>query len=158
MSIEANPELLARVTTEVRDGTLYIGRKSDRGNWRDDGELTVHISVPRLDGAKLSGSGHLKIDGLDGGNAEVGISGSGSLSAKGTLDKLSLDISGSGKAEIPDLVVKDALIKILGSGNVRINAKDTLEAKVSGSGDIRYMGSPRITSRVSGSGSIDRVN
>lgn len=159
LSIEASPELMARVTTEVRDGTLYIGRKNDSGsNWRDDGPLTVNIAVPRLDSAKISGSGSFKIDGFNGGNAEVGISGSGSLAANGTLDKLSLDISGSGKADIPDLMVKDALVKISGSGNVKINAKDTLEAKVSGSGDIRYMGSPRITSRVSGSGSIDHVN
>lgn len=158
LSIEASPELLARVTTEVRDGTLYVGRKSDYGNWRDDGPLVVNIAVPRLDGAKISGSGTLKIDGLNGGNADIGISGSGSLSAKGSLDKLDLDISGSGRADIPDLLVKDALVKISGSGNVKINAKDSLEAKVSGSGDIRYMGSPRITSRISGSGSIDRVN
>lgn len=160
VSIEASPELLARVTTEVRDGTLYVGRKSDRDNnsWRDDGPLVVHISVPRLDGAKMSGSGKLNIDGLNGGTTAVGISGSGNIVAKGALDKLDLDISGSGRAELTDLAVKNAAVKISGSGNVKINAKDTLEARISGSGDLRYMGSPRITSKVSGSGSINAVD
>ncbi len=159
LSIEASPELRARVTTEVRDGTLYIGRKNGDRTWGDDdGALTVHITVPVLTGAKLSGSGTFTIDGFNGGDAAVGISGSGSLTAKGTLDKLNLDISGSGRADIPDLMVKDALVRISGSGNVKINAKNSLEAKVSGSGDIRYLGSPRITSRVSGSGSIDRID
>lgn len=157
LSIEASPELLARVTTEVRDGTLYIGRKNSSG-FRDDGPLVVHVAMPRLDSAKVSGSGAIKIEGLAGGNTDVGISGSGNISAKGTLDKLNLSISGSGRADLPDLEVKDARINISGSGNVRINARDSLEAKISGSGDVRYFGSPRVASRVSGSGSIDRVN
>ena len=157
LSIEASPELLSRVTTEVRDGTLYVGRKNDEG-WHNDGSLTVHIALPRLDGVKVSGSGAIKIDGLNGGSTAVGISGSGNLSAKGTLDKLSLDISGSGRADLPDLAIKDAMVKISGSGNVKINAKGTLEANVSGSGDVRYFGNPRISSRVSGSGSIDHIN
>jgi hypothetical protein len=158
LSLEADADLLARVTTEVRDGTLYIGRKND-GGWRPRREdITVHISVPRLDAVKVSGSGEIKIDGLAGGKTEVGISGSGSLSARGTLDKLDLTISGSGKADIPDLAVEDAEVRISGSGNVKINARQSLDARISGSGDVRYIGSPRVTSRVSGSGSIDRVN
>ena len=125
---------------------------------RNRGELTVHISLPRLDGVKVSGSGAIKIDGLTGGKTEVGISGSGSLSARGSLDKLDLTISGSGKADIPDLTVEDAKISISGSGKVKINARQSLDAKISGSGDVRYLGTPKITTKISGSGSIDRAS
>ncbi len=158
VSLEADAELLERVTTEVRDGTLYIGRKNDGGFRPRREDLTVHVSVPRLDAVKVSGSGEIKINGLSGGKTEVGISGSGSLTARGTLDSLALDISGSGKADIPDLTVENAEVRISGSGNVKINARQSLDARISGSGDVRYMGSPRITSRVSGSGRIDRIN
>jgi beta-lactamase regulating signal transducer with metallopeptidase domain len=157
VSIEANAALLARVTTEVRDGTLYIGRRNDDGD-HDSGPLAVHISMPRLDGMKLSGSGAIALDGLNGGATTVGISGSGSLRAKGHLDKLALSISGSGNADLPDLTVEDATVKVSGSGNIKIKANKTLDAQISGSGDVRYYGTPQIESRVSGSGSIGKAN
>ncbi|MHB1204134.1 MAG: GIN domain-containing protein [Rhodospirillaceae bacterium] len=157
VSIEANADLLARVTTEVRDGTLYIGRRNDNDD-RVSGRLAVHISMPRLDAMKLSGSGAITLDGLTGGTTSVGISGSGNVHAKGHLDKLALTVSGSGNADLPDLTVEDASVKISGSGNIKVKATNTLEAQISGSGNVRYYGSPRVESRVSGSGSIDRVN
>jgi len=50
-------------------------------------------------------------------------------------------------------------VSISGSGDARVNATDTLEARVAGSGDVSYSGHPHdVSRRVSGSGSVEASN
>ena len=47
-------------------------------------------------------------------------------------------------------------VSIAGSGDVAVNASQTLSASIAGSGDLRYTGDPRVSTRVAGSGSVTR--
>ena len=43
---------------------------------------------------------------------------------------------------------------VTGSGNVSVNASQSLSARVTGSGNIRYKGNPRVDKQVTGSGHV----
>lgn len=145
------------VETEVRDGTLVIRGKDGLFGGRRNSHVIANVTVPSLKDVKFSGSGRLYMVGLKGGETSVRFSGSGTIEATGALDKLALKISGSGNADIPDLVVADADIKVSGSGNVTIQAHRNLDVNINGSGNVRYVGSPaNMDVSVSGSGSVRR--
>ena len=63
-------------------------------------------------------------------------------------------MSGSAECNAAALTAKRATVSVSGSGDVTVNASETLDAKVSGSGSVHYLGSPKLTKAVSGSGSI----
>ena len=85
------------------------------------------------------------------------ISGSGSLEADGSVDRVEAVISGSGSFAGRELATDDASAAVSGSGSIRVSVATSLEARVSGSGSATYYGNPvRVDSRVSGSGSIEQ--
>lgn len=153
--LEGDAETLARTKAEVSGGMLSIGRRDD--DFGRGGRLTAHITVPRLASAQVSGSGQLKVSGLNGGETAIALSGSGRIEADGKLDAVNLVISGSGLADMPKLVVTDANVVISGSGSALVDARGALNVKVSGSGVVRYIGAPKdINTSISGSGSVRR--
>ena len=74
----------ARVETEVRDGSLRIGRRREgQKRWeteRFDGPVTVYVTAPTLTAVSISGSGDLRVEGaVQAEDLLVSVSGSGSL-------------------------------------------------------------------------------
>jgi hypothetical protein len=50
-------------------------------------------------------------------------------------------------------------VSIAGSGDARVNATESIDARVAGSGDVTYSGHPHdVNRRVSGSGSIESAH
>ena len=155
LELEGDAETLRDVRSEVRDGTLIVG--DVRRSWHQSGEgrLTAHVIVTSLKSIRFSGAGHLQLAALNGGETAVKFSGSGTIDASGKLDRLALTISGSGRADLADLIVADAKIDISGSGNATLQPRRNLDVEISGSGQVRYIGDPaHITTSISGSGSV----
>jgi hypothetical protein len=175
VSVETDDNLLPLVKTEVRAGVLYLGFKED--------VRTVHVSqlefvitVPKLTGVKISGSGNLHTSGLvraetltleisgsggiyselDVGRLAVTISGSGGMTAEGKAAQISVKISGSGSVQAHDLVSGTAEVSVSGSGEAVINARRTISINVSGSGRVAYGGGAEATITKSGSGVVQR--
>lgn len=48
-------------------------------------------------------------------------------------------------------------LRISGSGDVTLWAKESLTVKIAGAGDVRYFGDPALTKSVAGAGSVRRV-
>jgi hypothetical protein len=86
----------------------------------------------------------------------VSIAGSGDFSASGSAPTQKYSISGSGDIRAIKLEGKDVTVKIAGSGDARVWAKDTLTASIAGSGDITYAGDAKISKSVAGSGSVSK--
>jgi hypothetical protein len=107
----------------------------------------------------VSGSGDINIDSLKStDNIEAVISGSGNITVrKGSSAQANVLVSGSGTVNMDGVVTNNVDANISGSGNVRINALQTLNARISGSGNLYYKGTPSITSNVSGSGKIIKL-
>ncbi len=155
--LEGDARVLSRFRTEVTDGMLRIRQRDGDGDFGHRSEVTAYITVPVLTLARVSGSGDLKVTGLDGGDTSLSISGSGSVEADGKLAQLQLSISGSGSAAMAGLVVDDANIAISGSGSAVVDVREDLNVRVSGSGNVRYLGQPKdINTSISGSGSVRR--
>jgi hypothetical protein len=153
LTITADDNLLPLLTSEVRDGRLHLGVKPNT-SIRPSKTIVYNVKVKSLDGVDLSGSGDIDLKDLDGKQLEVKVSGSGSLTAAGKVEKLGVRITGSGKSRTEGLACKSAAITISGSGNVVVAANEELDVKISGSGSVQYVGDPKVTKRISGSGSV----
>ncbi len=157
IQITADDNLIDDLTTEVKDGVLVIGTRPGKNLWfRVDTHAT--ISVPRLDGMHIEGSGDVTITGVGAEDFKAGIEGSGSMRVAGKATKLSLAIEGSGDADLSALECQDVSVSIDGSGDARVRCSGNLSASVSGSGDIDYIGSPHTSISISGSGEVRPVH
>jgi len=117
--------------------------------------VRVEIGCAALEGATLSGSGKLQIEGLAGERFEASLSGSGDFSARGRAEHASLSLTGSGELDCRELVAQEAQVSLSGSGDVRVHVRSRLSVSLSGAGDVRYSGEPaQVTRSVAGSGTI----
>ena len=133
--VHADSNLLGRVTTQVSSGSLVIENTPGTLNARSP--MFVAVSVPSLDALT------------------VRLSGSGTIHAAGTTARLDVAIDGSGTGTLSQLIARDAMASINGSGSIVLTATHSLDASISGSGSILYTGNPaQVTKSVSGSGTI----
>lgn len=143
------------VITRVQDGTLMVQRRDSSGTIELGGDdATVTVWTPRLDAARIDGSGDLSLPQLDGGRLQLRTNGSGDVDASGRLARLDAEVHGSGDLGLGDVVAQSAAISISGSGDADVHAVRSLDATVHGSGDVRYAGNPSLTRDVSGSGGV----
>ena len=152
--VHADDNLLARVTTQVRAGTLVVGT---RGSFTTSSPMSVEVRVPSLQALTLSGSGALTASNIQSSRASVRLSGSGAVRASGTVTRLDASVGGSGDAELGRLVARDVHAVLDGSGRIVTHVTNTLQASVPGSGTIVYSGNPaHVTTSITGSGTITR--
>ena len=64
-------------------------------------------------------------------------------------------MAGSGDIKAIELVSENAKVNVSGSGDIKVNCTEFIEARVAGSGDIEYKGNPKkVDTKVAGSGTI----
>ncbi len=175
--VSGDSKRLELMEIKVENNTLKIGSKPRSWSKGSFGTINVYITVRKLEGLTLSGSGLIKVNNTIQGtrlntaisgsgrieataavkDLNCSISGSGQLNVKGTTDNASFSVSGSGNVHARELKAAIANVQVSGSGNVQVYAEKTLNARVSGSGNIRYAGSPTVNSSKSGSGNIGPI-
>lgn len=178
IQVEGDENLLPYIETAVKDGQLEI-RSRKNVNLRSTKKITVYVSLTRMTGVHLSGSGDIigegkfenagttvfrvsgsgsiRIDLNKIGNAEIAVSGSGNVRLSGSAASVSARISGSGNADCSKLICDEARAQISGSGNIKLNANKSVDAQISGSGNVTYRGvAADIKKHVSGSGKVSR--
>ena len=151
LSVTIDDNLVEMVTTEVRDGMLVVDTD---GNFFNTGGMSVNVSVPSLDSAETTSSGDIQIIGLKGTAFTATVSGSGDLIASGEVDSIDASNGGSGTLNLSKLQARTAKATLTKSGDLQINAAESLEAKSSGSGDLKYSGTPTLDSKSTGHGKI----
>ena len=153
--LKGSDNLMPYFKTKVVGNHLYLSY--ERVNIKHD-DLEIFVTLPRLERLALSGSGKVDINGNfpDQDKLRVTISGSGDtyIADEVAYNKVSVDVSGSGKASLEKIQCTEADVDISGSGDVRLTVEDFLKARISGSGKVYYSGNPNIDSRVSGSGKV----
>jgi hypothetical protein len=170
-------DVLDRLKIEVVDGELRVGREKGSWSmgWSSDRQPTViTVTVPRLRGASVAGSGDMQVDNVnvpsfDGsvagsGNlaiaslradaASLDIAGSGDVSVAGETKSLDISIAGSGNLGGPNLRAERAKISIAGSGDVRAHVTGEADVSIVGSGDVTLAGNPRCRTSKMGSGDV----
>ena len=155
--LEGDRKYISEIETKVYGGELKI--KKDK--WFDSGnkKVIVRITMPELEGFSVSGSGKVTVnDPLRGEDLDIGISGSGKAFLKDVaLRQVECSISGSGSLNIAGSGTVGSLeINISGSGDYLGEATrvGTLEANISGSGSCNCYVTDMLRAAISGSGNI----
>lgn len=169
--------ILDRLEIELDGPTLSIGRKREGFSFSggDDDNVEITITMPRLNKVRLTGSGSIDADSIDGDAVEAVVTGSGDLKiAKLTGKRADISVSGSGDIEIgggtvaageysvtgsgdidaDGLVARTLEVSVTGSGNVEAQATGTADVGIMGSGDVTLSGGAKCSSRQMGSGSV----
>ena len=151
--VHADSNLLGRVTTEVRSGSLVIG--TTPGSLNAKTPMSVALSLPSLDALTLNGDGNITVTGINGRSLTVALPGSGTIRAAGTTARLEVTVGGEGTALLSRLIARDANAALTGDGTIVLTATHRLDANVSGTGTILYGGNPpHVATTVSGTGTI----
>ena len=151
--VHADTNLLSRVTTQVRSGSLVIG--ATPGPLNAKSPMFVDVNLPSLGAVALQGSGNITVTGISGRTLTAMVQGSGTIDASGTTTRLDVTISGSGTGLLDQLIARDVSASVSGSGSIMLTATHSLNARVSDSGTILYSGNPsRHTTSVTGSGTF----
>jgi Putative auto-transporter adhesin, head GIN domain len=150
--VHADSNLINHVTTGVAAGTLVIG---DTGSFTARSPMSVDVRVPSLTALTLSGDGQISVTGIDTSQLTVTVSGSGLLSAAGTVTRLDATLSGDGQAQLSLLAARDVHAVVTGSGLIQVTATSSLDAAVPGTGAIIYTGNPsQVSTSVTGTGTV----
>ncbi|HEX8215904.1 MAG TPA: head GIN domain-containing protein [Allosphingosinicella sp.] len=174
---EGDARLVERLDIRVEDGDLKIGYR-ERNSWsfgfHRDRHVTIHVTVPALAAATLTGSGDMRVDRVQGdrfvatvtgsGDLEVGqlraaeavftLTGSGAIRARGSAQRSHVELAGSGDVDLAGLEIRDAVVSLHGSGDVSANATGAARVTLMGSGDVSITGPARCQIEKRGSGEV----
>jgi len=163
-----------KITTEVRNGVLYI-EFNGKGisNWGPR-SLKAYVSIKSINKLLASGACEVHVDGsLNAPDLVIDISGASDFNGAVTSQNLRLEGSGSSDFHISgttvnakihltgasdlkgfDLAADNCDIDASGSSDVKITVNKELKVKASGSSDISYKGNPAVKN-VQSSGGAD---
>jgi hypothetical protein len=148
--VSGDPSVVARVTTENKNGTLVIGMSGD-GIVPHTPKITIELPVLRR--FANDGAGAIQIRGLTGSDIEIVNSGAASIDAAGRAARETVSLDGIGKIDATAVEAHDVVAKNNGVGSIRVRASGTLSMNVNGVGEIRYAGNPsKVESHVDGIG------
>src|SRR5579872_2384694 len=151
LEITGDDNIVPLVTSDVQGDRLEIGT---RKSFRTSVHLIAKITMPRLTGIGLTGSGDITAHGVQSDHLGVTLSGSGTIRADGTAHEVEVDLIGSGTVALDQLTAESASVSVSGSGGVEIAASKALDVSITGSGDVTYRGDPELKKRVTGSGNV----
>lgn len=155
LTIEADPEVLPLLTSEVSGGVLRLGVVPG-SQIVDSGPIVYRLTVATLDSLAVAGAGDATARALTADRLTVDISGSGGVTLGGTVVTQVVTISGAGDYDAEDLRSATAEITIEGAGDAVLQVADRLDATVGGVGSVEYIGDPQVSSDVSGVGSVEQ--
>ena len=104
----------------------------------------------------LSGSCNVKIE-LHALKVSADLSGSCDINLKGETKDFKVAGSGSTDIKSMDLLAENVSIDISGSGSAEVFASVKLDVDISGSGSVKYRGNATVNQNISGSGSVKKV-
>ncbi len=177
--IESNQSNLDKIEVAVKDRKLVI--KSKKNNTRFSGKIKIYISMNKVNGLSLAGSGSITTQGkINTDDLDLSIAGSGNISSKnltaesvkisiagsgkinlsgdGIANSLKASIAGSGDVQAKDFKTKYIKTSISGSADCYVSATEELKVSLSGSGNVYYFGNPLIDAHISGSGKVKSLN
>jgi hypothetical protein len=176
LTVEAESNVMSRITTEVQGNTLYIGlRPSLLGisvvptkpirhdlQVRDIRALevtglgSVSAGAIRADRLRvdMNGGGKIVIRALNADLLELTLSGLGGCEVAGEVRRQGILITGGGEYDGTDLASEIAEVTLTGLGKATVWATEELDVELTGAGSVEYYGNPRVTQSVTGLGRV----
>lgn len=159
ISARGRQEALDRLEINLDGSTLVVGRKRTGFSFSssDEDDVDIAITMPRLNAVRLTGSGTIDADRVDGDAVEAVVTGSGDLKvAKLTGKRADITVSGSGDIEIGGGTIGSGELSVTGSGDIDADGlvATTLEVSVAGSGNVDAQATGKADIRILGSGDV----
>jgi hypothetical protein len=176
LTLEAEPAVLRKITTEIRDRRLLIGLTPGRVETQQPIRMKLGVRALRAFESRtageisigplrsdaltlvLAGGGSIRLDRLENARSlDVRITGAGDVAVGGgKVVAQQLAITGMGRYSAPQLASERADVAIDGNGDVRLAASSTLAVRIGGVGHVRYRGDPVVTRAIRGIGTIEK--
>ena len=153
VQISGDDNIIPLITTEVRNGTLYI--RGIKG-YSPQQKLQVIVSTPNVKRFVFDGVGEANLSNIKNDRLEIVVNGVGGLSASGETKELDINLSGVGSVNAKNLRAVNVKANSNAVGNVDLYATGKLDVTASGIGEVNYYGNPKIVGK-RGEG-IGRIN
>ena len=174
VTAEGDTAMLDQLVIQVVDGALRIDRKDRRGfSWgnNDNQSVKVHVTLPKLTGVtltgtgnvtadkaegdfhgKLTGTGDLNIAALAATDADLSITGTGNITVAGSGNRLNASITGTGDIDAAGFTAGSASISILGPGSMKGKVTGGASISIAGPGDVDLTGGAKCSISATGPG------
>lgn len=170
LTIEADRKVLAKIKSEVRNGTLRIWTE---GHLNNTGPLRARITTPSLDGLTLSGACHatvspqkgkrfdLAMDGasmaklsLQHSELNAVLSGASQLTVGGSAGTLNLAVNGASQIAGEKLTAKVARVDFSGASIAKLRVTQSITGSANGASNITATGGGTIRVNTSGTSTV----
>ena len=155
LTIEAAPDVLPQLTSEVSGGVLRLGVVPGT-TIRATTPVVYRLTVAALDSVAVSGTGDVTASNLQAGKFTADISGAGDMTLSGTVDSQVVTISGTGEYDGENLESTTAKIAVDGAGDAVVRVSSGLDVTIRGVGSVEYIGNPRVSQSIRGAGSVQQ--
>ena len=116
----------------------------------------IIVSGVTIDNFEVNSSSNLQLDDVHQSTLKVTISGSGNLSGNGQADSMDVNVAGSGRLNLGQLLAKTAKIEVSGSGEARLAVEQKADITINGVGHVGWAKRPaEVTKHINGMGHID---
>jgi len=152
--LRGSDAFISELTTEVVNGELRLRMRDKKFN-NVRGDQQVVIAMPQLRAFNAEGAGETRLNNVRGDRLDVSYRGAGSMAINGQVKTFKMSAEGVGEVDTKALVANDVDIRFQGVGDVKVYARERLDAKVQGMGSLTYYGKPRAVNKsVQGLGSV----
>lgn len=153
IQVIADDNIINNVVTQNIDGILSAGLTN--GSYSDV-TVRIYVSLKSIESITIEGAGDIEVQNPVASNhLDCIINGAGNIILSGRGNSLNCIINGAGNITAFDFEAGSCTVKIIGTGNCSVYAKESLNASISGVGNIIYDGDPRnVKSLITGEGNI----
>ena len=155
LTIEAAPDVLPQLTSEVSGGGLRLGVVPGT-TIRATTPVVYRLTVAALDSVAVSGAGDVTASNLQAGRLTAEISGAGKMTLNGTVDAQVVTISDTGDYDGENLESTTAEIAVDGAGDAVVRVSSRLDVTIRGVGSVEYIGNPQVSQNIRGAGSVEQ--
>jgi hypothetical protein len=155
LTIDAAPDVLPRLTSEVSGGVLRLGVVPG-ATISTTTPVVYRLTVATLVSVAVSGAGDVTASNLQTGRLTAEIDGAGGMTLSGAADAQVVTISGTGEYDAENLQSSTAEITVDGAGDAVVRVSDRLDVSIRGVGSVEYIGDPQVTRDVRGAGSVEQ--
>nr|AGU11968.1 Protein of unknown function DUF2807 [uncultured organism] len=146
LTVRGSDKFVQGLVSEVVNGELRLHMRDKNFNTVNDDQRVI-ISMPELRALSVEGAGEIKLNKIRGDRLDVNYRGAGAMDINGAVKSFTMKAEGVGQVDAKALIANNVDVRFQGVGDVKVYAKDRLDAVVQGMGSLRYYGKPRTVNK-----------
>jgi hypothetical protein len=139
IEISGDDNLVPLITTEVSGTRLAIRNQKEI---RPKVPLVIRIAAPQITELSLSGASSAVLHDVHADGLKLELHGASKLRADGAVHQLTLDAGDASDADLDQLAVERATVKVSGSSEAEVAVSKALDAHTQGASALTYRGDP----------------